>query len=299
MARPPIAAQKAHTQPRFALQFATMALELVFLGTGTSAGVPMIGCDCAVCHSADPRDRRDRPGALVRYDAPQPRPDSPPLRQFLIDTTPDLRHQAIRLGLNRIDGVFYTHNHADHVMGIDDLRRFNAVMKQPIDIYAEQQVIDTLRQMFVYIFDAHNNVNDSFVAQLIAHPIMPGETLTFFDTQWTPLRLMHGRLPIVGFRIDHQNQCMAYCTDVSTIPPQTYPLLADLDVLVLDALRYRHHPTHLTVEQALDVVEHLKPRQTYFTHISHDIRHAELEASLPDHIKPAYDGLVVKLDGRH
>jgi len=264
-----------------------MSLELTLVGTGTSAGVPMIGCNCEVCTSTDPRDHRDRAGAMVRY------PDADRVeRTFLIDTTPELRRQMIRHQVMRIDGVFYTHNHADHIFGIDDLRRFNAVQQQPIDLYAEHRVIEWLRRTYEYIFASHKNVNASFIPQLLLNPIEEGRSLTLFDRRWTPLRLLHGRLPILGFRLG----AMAYCTDVSSIPPATYPKLADLDVLVIDALRYRHHPTHLTVDQALRTIEELQPNRAYLTHIAHDIRHADLEPKLPEHVFLSYDGITIEVD---
>jgi len=263
-----------------------MTLELVFLGTGTSAGVPMIGCDCEVCHSTDPRDRRSRASVLVRYGD----------RQCLIDTSPEMRQQAVTQGLRRLDAVLYTHAHADHILGLDDLRRFNAVMNAPLDVYAEPNVLERLRIMFQYVFEPQRNVNPSFVATLIAHPITAGEPFALHGAAWTPLRLMHGRLPIVGYRVDHaaSGKSLAYCTDCSSIPPETYPLLMNLDVLVIDALRYRHHPTHMTVEQALTVIDQVRPKRAYLTHIAHDIRHAELEAQLPEHVHLPFDGLVIQ-----
>ena len=271
------------------------ALELVFLGTGTSAGVPMIGCACDVCRSDDPRDQRTRPSVLVRY--PDGKAQSPGItRQLLIDTTPDIRLQAVREALDRIDGVLYTHAHADHIFGIDDLRRFNAVMKRAVDVYGEPGLIAQLQQMFRYIFQPGRNVNPSFVAELIPSPLHVGQVLELFGAAWTPIRLMHGRLPILGFRVDWRGRSLAYCTDVSSIPPETYPHLAELDVLVIDALRYRHHPTHLTVDQALTIIDELKPGRAYFTHMAHDICHAELEAALPETVRPAYDGLRVTLE---
>ncbi|MEX2671830.1 MAG: MBL fold metallo-hydrolase [Phycisphaeraceae bacterium] len=261
-----------------------MTLTVTLLGTGTSAGVPMIGCTCEVCRSTDPRDKRDRPGAMVRWRDPAGQ-----LRTVLIDTTPDLRHQMLRHDVMRIDGVVYTHNHADHVFGIDDLRRFNAVMNEPLDIYAEPGVIEWMRHSFAYIFNLAGNVNKSFVPTLIPHPVEPGEAFELAGLPWLPMRLLHGKLPIVGYRVGD----FAYCTDCSAIAAETWPLLADLDVLVIDALRYRHHPTHMTVEQALAVVEQLKPKRAYLTHIAHEIRHADLEANLPEHVMLGYDGLTI------
>lgn len=272
-----------------------MAFELLFLGTGTSAGVPMIGCNCHVCQSEDPRDRRSRASVLVRYPDAQDPSDTAEPRALLIDTTPELRLQAVQHRLHRLDGVLYTHGHADHVLGLDDLRRFNAVMKAPLDVYAESPVLQQFQRMFPYVFEPHRNVNPSFVATLVPHELEAGCAVDLFGARWTPLRLMHGRLPILGFRVDWNGQSLAYCTDVSTIPPQTYPHLEGLDVLVIDALRYRHHPTHMTVDQALEVIEQVRPVRSYLTHIAHDICHAELEARLPEHIRIAYDGLSVSL----
>ena len=274
-----------------------MTLTLTLLGTGTSAGVPMIGCTCDVCTSTDPRDRRDRAAAMLTWrPAPSPPATHHPPRAasggatLLIDTAPDLRHQMLRHRVMRIDGVVYTHNHADHIFGIDDLRRFNAVQGAAIDIYAEPPVIESLRTTFTYIFEPHKNPQKSFIPTLIPHPIEPGRPFTVAGLDITPLRIHHGKLPIVGYRAGR----IAYCTDCSRIPPETYPLLEDLDVLVIDALRYRHHPTHMTVDQALSVIDEVKPRRAYLTHIAHEIRHADLEARLPDHVQIAHDGLTIE-----
>jgi phosphoribosyl 1,2-cyclic phosphate phosphodiesterase len=273
-----------------------MTFQLTFLGTGTSAGVPMIGCDCPVCTSDDPRDNRTRPSVLVRYADDSSGPDT---RQFLIDTAPEMRQQVIAQGLNRIDGVLYTHGHADHIFGLDDLRRFNAVMKTAVDIHAEPMVLASLRKMFPYVFTPENNINPSFVPTLIAHELEPAKPLDLFGATWTPIRLLHGRLPILGFRIDFAGKSIAYCTDVSSFPPESYPLLQDLDVLVIDGLRFRHHPTHLTIDQALEQIEQIKPKRAYLTHMAHDIKHADVEPKLPEGVLLSYDGLVVHISTPH
>jgi len=249
----------------------------------------MIGCDCDVCRSPDPRDNRTRASVLIRYREEE----SDILRHMLIDTSPEMRLQMIRHRIGRIDGVFYTHAHADHVFGLDDLRRFNAVSNGPIDLHAEQSVIDYLNATFWYIFEPARNVNQSFVASLLTHRLEPCQPQNHFGATWTPLRLLHGRLPILGYRIDYQGSSIAYCTDVSSIPPETYPRLQNLDLLIIDALRYRHHPTHMTVDQALDVIHQVNPRRSLLTHIAHDISHADLESRLPAGVGIAFDGLCV------
>ena len=267
-----------------------MALEMLFLGTGTSAGVPIIGCDCDVCRSSDPRDKRARPSVLIRYNDPQGS-----RRAILIDATAELRAAAIAYRIDRLDGVAITHAHADHIFGLDDLRRYNAIQQSPIDLYTDQLAYDSLSHMFRYIFEPHTNINQTFIPQFLLRMIKPGASWDMYGARWTALPLLHGRLPILGFRVDIAGQSLAYCTDVSAIPPQTYPLLTDLDVLVIDALRYRHHPTHLTVDQALGEIEQIKPKQAFFTHIAHDIKHANLEAQLPECVALPYDGLTVTI----
>jgi phosphoribosyl 1,2-cyclic phosphate phosphodiesterase len=267
-----------------------MALELLILGSGTSAGVPMIGCACTVCTSTDPRDQRTRPSALVRYSDPA---DPSLRRQILIDTAPDLRVQSLRNRVNRLDSVCFTHAHFDHIFGLDDLRRFNAVMHQPIDIYAEPATMKIIQEKFAYIFDRSTNLNNTFIASLVPYELTAGTAIELFGARWTPVRLMHGKLPIVGFRVDFAGHSLAYCTDVSSFPDESLLMLRDLDVLVIDGLRHTPHPTHQTIERALTVIEMLKPRRAYLTHIAHDIMHSELEPKLPEHVYLATDGLTI------
>ena len=274
--------------------------QFVILGSGTSAGVPVIGCDCHVCRSEDPRDNRTRCSACVRFlDA------SGQSRIVLIDTSPDLRMQALRENLNRCDAIVYTHNHVDHTFGLDEVRRFNAVMQAPIDVFADAHTMEHLRRVYRHIFERDKNVNDSFVATLIPHVLDSSRPLDLFGLRFTPLHLLHGRLPVLGFRIEALNERneiaeqqpdpfpLEYCTDVSSIPPQTWPMLRNLNTLVLDMLRYRHHPTHMTVDQAIAAAQQIEARQTYFTHMTHDISHSELDAQLPCSMSLAFDGLVI------
>lgn len=274
-----------------------MALELTFLGTGTSAGVPMIGCDCPVCTSEDPRDRRDRSSVVVRYPRENWSQDSglPPCFTVLIDASPEVRHQSIRHGVHWLDMLFLTHAHADHILGLDDLRRFNSVMQGPLEFFAEPEVIQSVKQMFHYIFKDEHHYENAFVAKLLPLPIGPGQVVDIGQAKWTPIRLMHGRLPILGYRVDWNGRSIAYCTDCSTIPHETLPQLDGLDVLILDGLRERHHPTHMTLDRACDFAEQINAKQTYFTHIAHDHSHQELLERLPDRIEPAFDGLTLEL----
>lgn len=269
-------------------------MRLTFLGTGTSAGVPAIGCACAVCLSSDPRDNRLRTGAAVQWTDRQGRE-----RVVLIDATPDLRQQALRAGLARCDAVLFTHNHVDHTFGLDEVRRFNVVQRGPIDIYAEAHTMEHLRRVYKHIFDKDANVNDSFVATLIPHLVEPGVGVELFGVRFTPIRLLHGRLPIVGWRVDGGGGDgggvfpLAWCTDVSAIPPESYGLLRGLGTLVLDALRPRKHPTHLTLDEAVGIAERVGAGRTYFVHMAHDLGHEATNEGLPEGMRLAHDGLVI------
>lgn len=271
-------------------------MRLTFLGTGTSSGVPAIGCACRVCTSSDPRDNRLRTSALLEFTDPRGHP-----RAILIDASPDLRQQALRAKLMRCDAVLFTHNHVDHTFGLDELRRFNVIMQAPINIYAERHTIEHLNRVYKHIFDKHANVNESFVATLHTIPIQPEQSFDLFGVTITPIRLLHGRLPILGFRFDAPTSLspaghdtplpLAYCTDVSSIPPETWKHLTGLNTFVLDALRHRKHPTHLTLSDAANIADRVGAQQTYFVHMSHDLPHEETNNDLPDNMHLAHDGL--------
>ncbi|NLF29847.1 MAG: MBL fold metallo-hydrolase [Planctomycetes bacterium] len=253
-------------------------LAITFLGTGTSHGIPMIGCDCDVCRSDDPRDRRNRASVAVRV------PDG---RVILIDVPPEFRLAALATALERVDAVLLTHAHADHIMGSDDLRRYNNLRGGPIDCYANAATVGVMRRVFGYAEGPYTNPDrPSLRLRAIDGPCdIAGVTVR-------PVELLHGRLPILGYRIGR----FAYCTDVSAIPDASRPLLEDLDLLVLDALRYRPHPTHFNLAEALAAIETLAPRRALLTHIAHEISHAGTSAQLPDNVALAWDGQHVEAE---
>ena len=265
-------------------------IELLFLGTGTSAGVPMIGCDCTTCTSPDPRDQRTRCSVVISYGpgisrGTQAQESCADQTHVLVDTAPELRLQAVRNGVARVDALVFTHAHADHVMGLDDVRRFNSIRLGPLQAWADTDTHAALMRSFAYAFREPDPESALYRPHLIAQLI--DGLFEIASQAWTPIRLTHGDLPVLGFRVGD----LAYCTDVSDIPPESWPLLRDLDVLVLDALQHRKHPTHFTVAEALEVVSELRPRRTYFTHMSHGVLHARDEPALPAGVLFAYDGL--------
>jgi len=252
-------------------------MTLKFLGTGTSTGVPMVACQCTVCTSPHPHDKRTRPSVLLEYDG----------RVVVIDTTPDFRTQALREGLTRLDAVVFTHHHADHILGLDDTRVFYFRQQVPISIYAEARCMTTIRAVFSYIFEG--NYPFGGVGKLDPHLI--DGPFELWGLKFMPVPVVHGNLPILGFRF----RDTAYVTDVSEIPESSIPLLEGLDILIIGALRHKPHPTHLSLAQAVAMVERLKPRRAYFTHIAHELGHAVTNSTLPTHVQLAYDGLRLEL----
>lgn len=272
-------------------------MHLRFLGTGTSAGIPVIACDCPTCTSTDPRDTRTRTSAALEFTD-----DTGQERVILIDTSPDLRQQVLRERINRVDAILFTHNHVDHTFGLDEVRRFNEVMRQPIPIYANEHTMNALGRVYQHIFSPHTNIQSSFIASLTPTIIFPYEPLELFGLTITPLTLMHGKFPILGYLFERENDRsgllpLAYCTDVSSIPDETLTRLKSADTLVLDALRHRPHSTHFTVGQALDAAAQIKASRTYLVHMTHDLMHAKTNSDLPTGVKLAYDGLILPESG--
>lgn len=251
--------------------------ELIILGSGTSVGVPMIGCHCAVCESTNPLNHRTRSGVLIHA----------PEGNILIDTCPELRIQLLREKIDLVQGVIYTHSHADHIFGLDDLRIFGYHLEGPVQLFCEENVEKQIRTSFNYAFEEPfpNNFPGA-IPKLQFHRIGL-EPFQFCRLTIRPIRLMHGQLPVLGFRIHD----VAFCTDVSRIPDESWPLLEGLDVLVLDALREKPHATHFSVGQSLEVIAKVKPRRAYLTHISHSLDHEATNARLPNGVELAYDGL--------
>jgi phosphoribosyl 1,2-cyclic phosphate phosphodiesterase len=251
-----------------------MPVELTFLGTGTSAGIPMIGCHCDVCTSVDPHDRRTRPSVVIGDGT----------TRVLVDTSPELRLQAVANGIDRVDAIVFTHAHADHMMGLDDVRRFNILRGGPLDVWAEATAFATIHRCFGYAFKSPDPDAKVFRPHLV-HREITGPFRIGAMT-WQPIRLLHGAMPVLGFRVGRA----AYCTDVSKIPDESFPLLEDLDLLVLDALQYKPHTTHFSLDEAVAVVERVKPKMARFTHIAHALGHEAVNRTLPDHVRLAFDG---------
>ena len=257
-----------------------MRARVTVLGSGTSHGVPMIGCSCAVCTSADPHDRRTRPSIYVDVD------NGPKL---LVDTSTDLRTQALVHGITRVDAILFTHSHADHVMGLDDSRRFSQMKKGSIPCYADAATITSLKKTFYYAFDPETDKGGG-LPQIDLHEIDGPFAIDGVRIQ--PIPLMHGSRPILGFRFGD----FAYLTDTNHVPDAAWPLLSGVKTVILDALRHRPHPTHFTVAEALAALERLHPKQSYLTHICHDLPHVATNQSLPKGVELAYDGLTFDIE---
>jgi phosphoribosyl 1,2-cyclic phosphate phosphodiesterase len=236
-------------------------------------GVPTLACHCAVCESTDPSDKRTRPSILLSYGG----------HNVVIDTTPDFRFQAMRARLDRLDAVIYTHGHADHILGLDDIRPYNLKQKGVIPLYAAPETLAILRRQFAYIFD--NAPTESSVPGVELHEIH--SPFSLFGTEFIPVLANHGPQQVLGFRFGK----VAYLTDFSRVPDRSKELLRGLDDFILDALRYIPHPMHSTVDQSLALVNELKPKRAWFTHICHDLGHEATNARLPENVRLAHDGL--------
>ncbi|MCK4659026.1 MAG: MBL fold metallo-hydrolase [Phycisphaerae bacterium] len=256
---------------------ASDVIRVVILGSGTSHGVPMIGCDCPVCTSTNPRDQRSRPSIWVDYGD----------RGILVDAAPELRLQCIANNVRRVDALLFTHHHADHVAGLDDLRRFNWILKSAVPCYGLPDTLEVVRRMFLYAFEEDSSY-PSYKPDLHLVPIEQG-TLELFGRAIIPIPLMHGPLPVLGYRFGS----IAYCTDCNFIGEESVELLRGLDVLILDALRIRPHATHFNLEQAIEAARIIGARRTLFTHIAHEIMHEPVNAGLPDGMELAYDGQII------
>jgi len=261
-------------------------VRLIFLGTGTSFGVPQIGCGCVVCHSGDPRDRRTRCGVVI---------EAPNGTTLLIDTPPELRLQLVATGVTAVDAVLFTHEHADHIHGIDDLRAFSFRRATPLPLYAEASTFATLEARFPYIFDERlRPLPGTTRPEGAKHIITPGVPFTVQGASVLPIAVPHGRASVVGFRVGD----LAYITDAKTLPDAALDALIGVRVLVLNALLRTAHPTHLSIDEAVAMAQRVGAERTFLTHLTHDTLHADLAAELPPGLTPAHDGLVVDLPER-
>ncbi|HET7275590.1 MAG TPA: MBL fold metallo-hydrolase [Longimicrobiaceae bacterium] len=258
-------------------------MRIRFLGTGTSFGVPVVGCECATCRSTDPRDKRTRHGALLEEGG----------RRVLIDTPPELRLQLVRAGISSIDAVWYTHYHADHTHGVDDLRVFSVRRKEPLRVYGSEDCVASLASKFDYVFDPMMKaIPGTTKPEAELHTFRAYESVNVAGIEMLPLPVPHGNLQAFGFRAGD----LGYITDAKRLPEKTLEALMGVRVLVLNALWFgKPHPTHLTVEEAVEIARSIGAEQTFLTHLSHHSTHAELERRLPAGILPAYDGLAVDL----
>ena len=254
-------------------------MQVTFLGTGTSMGIPMIGCQCKVCQSKDPRDKRTRTSVWLKING----------INIIIDTGIDFRQQALRENISTVDAVLFTHHHVDHIFGLDELRAINFLQKKPVAIYSSDHTYQHLKRVYKYVFD--NSCYPSDTPE-IDHQLIDEDPFQVFNIEIIPVPLFHGELPVFGFRIGN----FSYCTDVSRIPPESYELLQGSDVVVLGALRDRPHPTHFTIEQAVVEAQKIGAKKTYLVHLSHEVGHQELIARLAENVQPAFDSLRINVD---
>lgn len=253
------------------------ARQFTFLGTGTSVGIPMVGCECAVCRSSDPRNHRFRCSVLYRM----------PHGNILIDTSPELRLQLLRERVGVVHAVLYTHYHADHLFGLDDLRPVARNLGHAIPLFCTGEVEGKIRTAFSYAFGPEAELLTSGFIPKLRFERIDSAPFRVIGEEFQPIPLEHAHFSVLGFR----TRDVAYCTDVSNIPRSSWQYLEDLDVLILDALRFKPHPAHFGLQQALDVIDQFRPRQAYLTHLSHEFDHAEVNAQLPENVALAYDGL--------
>lgn len=254
--------------------------KFTLLGTGTSTGVPMIGCKCNTCLSTDFRDKRLRCSLLIQTDK----------TTVIIDTSSDFRQQMLEHKINNINGIIYTHHHFDHIGGFDDIRAINFAMQEPIDIYASISTFSHLQRIFSYAFSEPEQMGGG--VPLINSIVIENEEFVVNDIKILPIPISHGKLQILGFRIGG----FAYLTDTNYIPDKSMNMLMDLDVLIIDGLRHEKHSTHFCISEAIEMIEILKPKKSYLTHIAHQINHSETEENLPENVFLAFDGIEFVLD---
>ena len=251
-------------------------MKLIFLGTGTSVGVPVIGCRCKVCQSDSPKNKRMRPSVLLKLGE----------KNILIDASTDLRHQALRFSIDRINAILFTHAHADHIFGLDEVRIFNHYLGEEIPCYGNKRTIKIIRNIFNYLFEKSEYWGD----RPGISPKIIKDKFILFDKEIIPIEVVHDKQKIYGYRIDN----LAYITDCCEIPYKSLALLKSLDILILNALRHRPHPGHFNLSQALEVIKEVGPKHAFLTHLSHDLEHEETNRELPENVELAYDGLVLE-----